>query len=134
MTDMIETAETPRKTVTATELPNAAAVEQFLKATPVVLIDVYSPRCAPCKRMAPLLDEMASEIAAIGMDDRIGIGKINIEGDAGDTALNWVMQSVPTTVVFHKEQVVTKVVGFQTKVQLYGLLGEAIVASTAKEN
>ena len=75
----------------------------------VVLADFWAPWCGPCKMIAPVLEEIDSE-----MSDKLKIVKLNTDENQQVTGQYGVM-SIPTLIVFKNGEIVDKVVGFQPK-------------------
>jgi thioredoxin 1 len=75
----------------------------------VVLADFWAPWCGPCKMIAPVLEELDSE-----MGDKLKIVKLDVD-DNQETAAKFGVMSIPTLLVFKNGEVVDKVVGFQPK-------------------
>ena len=74
-----------------------------------VLVDFWAEWCAPCKMIAPLLDELAAEY-----DGKVKIGKINA-GEQQQLASQFGINSVPTLLFFKNGQVVNQFVGARPK-------------------
>lgn len=67
---------------------------EVLQADGIVLVDFYSDSCVPCKRIAPLLSEVAA-----AYPEGFKVVKVNINFDA-DLAEQYAVQAVPTLVFF----------------------------------
>ena len=79
-----------------------------------VLVDFWAEWCGPCKMIAPVLDEIAGEMA-----DKLTIGKLDVDANQS-TAMAFGVMSIPTMMLFKKGQPVATIVGFQPKAQLLG--------------
>jgi len=75
----------------------------------VVLVDFWAPWCGPCKMIAPVLEELDSEIG-----DKVKIVKLDVDENQ-ETAAKFGVMSIPTLIVLKDGEVVDKVVGFQPK-------------------
>jgi thioredoxin 1 len=82
----------------------------------LVLADFWAPWCGPCKMIAPVLEELDSE-----MGDKVKIVKIDVDENQ-ETAGKFGVMSIPTLLVMKNGEVVDKVVGFQPKDALAELL------------
>ncbi len=104
----------------------AASFQQAVLESPVpVLVDFWSPGCAPCRRIAPILDQLAAEA-----DRRFAVGKVNAwEEDA--LAVRYRVSALPTLLVFKGGEVVNTLVGFQDRRRLLAALEPALAASFA---
>lgn len=83
-----------------------------------VLVDFWAGYCAPCKQMAPALEEIADEF-----DGKMQVAKINIEEDP-ETAAKFHVRGIPTMMIFKDGQVVATKVGAMTKRKLADWVGE----------
>ncbi len=86
----------------------------------VVLADFWAPWCGPCKMIAPVLEEIDSE-----MSDQVKIVKLNTDENQQVTGQYGVM-SIPTLIVFKNGEIVDKIVGFQPKEALVERLNQQI--------
>jgi len=81
-----------------------------------VLVDFWAPWCGPCKMIAPVLEELDKELG-----DSVKIAKVNVD-DNPESAARFGVMSIPTLIVFKDGQPVDKIVGFQSKDALKGVI------------
>jgi thioredoxin 1 len=104
-------------------VPELTAVnfQQAVIDSPVpVLVDFWSPTCAPCRRIAPVIDELAIEAGG-----RFRVAKVNAWDEQG-LAVRYRISAVPTLLVFKGGAVVNSMVGYQDKRKLLEALKEAL--------
>jgi thioredoxin 1 len=90
-----------------------------------VLVDFWSPTCGPCRRLAPIIDELATEAG-----DRFRVGKVNAWEEQG-LAVRYRISAVPTLLVFKGGAVVNSMVGYQDKRRLLEALQTALEGHAA---
>ena len=90
--------------------------------TPIV-VDFWAEWCGPCKMIAPILSEIATEQAG-----KVTIAKLNVDENP-DLAMRFNVMSIPTLLVFHKGEVAKRLVGAKGKGQLLQELDEFLVTS-----
>ena len=73
-----------------------------------VLLDFWAPWCAPCRMLAPVVEEIANERADIK------VGKINID-EQSELANKFGIMSIPTLVVMKNGKIVQQVSGVRPK-------------------
>lgn len=74
-----------------------------------VLVDFWATWCGPCKMVAPVLEEIATEKAGA-----LTIAKIDIDANP-DTARNFQVISIPTMILFKGGEPVKRIVGTKSK-------------------
>ena len=85
-----------------------------------VLVDYWADWCGPCKMIAPILDEIASEYK-----DKIKIAKLNIDENPA-TPPKYGIRGIPTLLLFKGGQVVQQLVGVKSKAEIKKVIDENI--------
>ncbi len=82
------------------------------KSSGVVLVDFWATWCGPCKMIAPIVEQIASE-----NEGKITVGKLDVDQN-GETAMKYGVMSIPTLILFKNGQPVERLVGYQPKERL----------------
>ncbi|MBN1104792.1 MAG: thioredoxin TrxC [Deltaproteobacteria bacterium] len=77
-----------------------------------VLVDCWAPWCGPCRMVAPILDQLATEYAG-----RVKIAKLNVDENPG-TASQYGIRSIPTMLFFKGGKLLDKVIGALPKAEI----------------
>jgi thioredoxin 1 len=101
-----------------TTLTDATFDETIGAAVEAVVVDFWAEWCGPCKMIAPILDEIASEHAG-----KLSIAKLNVDENP-DVARRYDVMSIPTLIVFKDGAPQKRLVGAKGKGQLLAELGE----------
>ena len=105
------------KPVTVTDATFAAEVEQ----SPVpVVVDMWAPWCGPCRMVAPVIEELAKQMAG-----RVRVGKLNVDENPA-TAARFGVQSIPTLLVLARGREIDRIVGAQPKAAIVQRLEQAL--------
>ncbi len=99
---------------------DANFTDEVLQSDTPVLVDFWAEWCAPCLRVAPVLEEIAKE-----MDGKVKIVKLDIDSNP-NTARDYRVMSVPTLTVFKGGQPVQSVAGARPKSELLRLIESAL--------
>jgi len=103
--------------VTVTDATFAADVDR----SPVpVLVDAWAPWCGPCRTIAPVIEELASELAG-----RVRVAKLNVDENP-TTAARFGLRSIPTLLVLSGGREVDRLVGVQPKGEIVRRLERAM--------
>ena len=81
-----------------------------------VLVDFWATWCMPCRMLAPVIEEIASE-----NEGKIKVGKVNVDENP-DLARKYRVMSIPTVLVFKNGELTATSVGVDSKENILKLL------------
>jgi thioredoxin 1 len=99
---------------------------EVLQAPGFVLVDLWAGWCAPCRKMGPLIDELAR-----ATDGRLTVGKLDVDQHP-EVAERYGVRSIPTLLLFHEGKVVDKRVGAMPLGDLQAFVGAHDVEAAAR--
>jgi thioredoxin 1 len=97
---------------------NAVAVtdntfqSEVLSSSTPVLVDFWATWCGPCRMVAPIVEEIASE-----NNGKLKVAKVDVDANP-QTAQQYGVMSIPTLIVFKGGQPVERLVGYMPKAKL----------------
>ncbi|MDZ4820480.1 MAG: thioredoxin [Planctomycetota bacterium] len=101
------------------EFSDATFEQEVLGAEQPVMVDFWAPWCGPCRMIAPMIEELASENTG-----SFKIGKINIDENP-NAATTYGVSSIPTLIIFKGGEVVDRFIGVRPKTQLQSAIDQA---------
>lgn len=98
------------------EVTDETFQQEVLEAEKPVLVDFWAEWCAPCKMIAPIVEELSVEYA-----DKLKVGKMDADLNM-NTLMQYGIMGIPTLILFKDGKPVERVVGFQPKEALLARL------------
>ncbi|MFW6110858.1 MAG: thioredoxin [Thermoproteota archaeon] len=87
-------------------------LEETVQENPLVVVDCWAPWCAPCRMIAPILDELAKDYAG-----KIVFGKLNVDENK-EAATQYQIRSIPALLVFKDGKLIDRIVGAMSREKL----------------
>jgi thioredoxin 1 len=108
------------KTSATVAVTDDSFADDVLASSRPVLVDFWATWCGPCKMVAPVLEEIASE--KVG---ELTVAKLDVDANPA-TARDFQVISIPTLILFRDGQPVKRIVGAKGKAALLRELGDAL--------
>lgn len=102
------------------ELTDANFEAEVLKQDGVVLVDFWAPWCGPCKRLSPIISDIAKD-----NEGKIKVCKLNTD-DASATAAQYQVASIPTLIIFKGGKPYEQMVGLKTKADIQKKINQSL--------
>lgn len=96
----------------ALEVTDATFDQEIKNSEIPVLVDFWAPWCGPCRKIAPIIDEIAEEY-----EGRIKIVKLNTDENIR-TAQKYSISGIPSLIIFKNGEAVERLVGLMQKSSL----------------
>jgi thioredoxin 1 len=103
---------TEREQTFALDVTDSSFDHEVLGAKEPVLVDFWANWCAPCRIIAPIVEELASEY-----DGRLKVRKLNVDDNSHTTA-RFGVRGIPTLMLFKDGELKEVMVGVRSKAQL----------------
>ena len=98
---------------------DANFAEEVERSPLPVLLDMWAPWCGPCRMVAPVIEEIAGEMAG-----RVRVAKLNVDENP-QTAARFGVQSIPTLLVLKGGRELDRIIGVQPKAAIVQRLERA---------
>lgn len=93
-------------------ITDATFKEAVLENDKLTLVDFWAEWCGPCRMIAPILEEIASEYAA-----DLKVAKLNVDENP-ETPQTFGIRSIPTLLFFRNGKTVNRIIGYMPKEEL----------------
>ena len=90
---------------------NDSNFEQIIQDNDTVMLDVWAEWCGPCKLIAPVVDDIATQ------NENVYVGKLNVDENF-EVSQKYMIRSIPTILFFKKGELKETAIGFVPKAML----------------
>lgn len=94
--------------------------EEEIKSEKPILVDFWAEWCAPCRAIAPILEEIDKE-----MSDKVRIAKLNVDENT-DIASRYKIFSIPTLVIFKNGKEIGRMIGAAPKHRIIKFIEDSL--------
>ena len=101
-------------------LTDATFDETLATTDELLLVDFWAPWCGPCRAIAPIVDELATEYQG-----KVKVGKMDVDRNSA-TPMRYGVRGIPTLLVFKDGQVKEQIVGYVPKEQIQKALDKHV--------
>ena len=98
------------------EVNDSSFEKDVLQSSVPVLVDFWAPWCVPCKAIAPIIDELASQYG-----EKLKVVKVNVDYNK-DAAMRYNVRGIPNLILFKSGQLQEQMVGALAKQELVNAL------------
>ena len=102
------------------EITDSNFEQEVINSNVPVLIDFWAIWCGPCKVIAPVVEEIASEY-----EGKLKVGKLDVDNNP-NTAVKYGIRSIPTLMVFNNGQVSDQMIGALPKAHIVDRLQKVV--------
>ena len=102
------------------EINDSTFDASVLKSELPVLVDFWAPWCGPCRSVAPVVEELATEYSG-----RINVAKMNVD-ESQSVPSKYGIRAIPTLILFKNGEVVDQITGAVSKTNIDALINKAL--------